>query len=293
MTIVLTAGHVALAIDAARGARIASLEVDGMDLIVGPPDGRDTGLRWGCFPMVPWAGRIAGGRLDWHGERHQLARTLGGHAIHGVTVDRAWEVAEATPTDAVLRCPLGPAGWPFGGSARQRFALTPGALTVTLDVEAERAMPVVLGWHPWFRMNGADPTVALAADETLELDGLVPTGRRVPVDDRTDLRAGRRIEGRALDDVYPDVRAPVVIEWPGLRLELALDRRPGTFVVYTPGEAFCVEPQTGWPNAIALAGRGVRGTGLVELAAGERFATTMTWRWSSTEAGRDRRITPR
>jgi aldose 1-epimerase len=293
VTVVLTAGRARLAIDAARGGRIASLAIDAIELVVGPPDDRDTGFGWGCFPMVPWAGRIADGRLEWRGQRHQLRRTLGGHAIHGVAFDRAWDVVEATATEAVLRCGLGPAGWPFGGLADQRFVLTPHGLSVSLEVAAERAMPVVVGWHPWFRTNGADPTVALAADETLELDALIPTGRRVPVDERTDLRSGAGIEGRALDDVYPDVRAPVVIDWPGLRLDIALDRRPATFVVYTPGEAFCVEPQTGWPNAIALAARGVRGTGVVELAAGERFATTMTWRWSSTEARRDRRVTPR
>jgi aldose 1-epimerase len=281
--LVLAAGRARLTIDAARGGRIASLAIDGTELVVGPPDDRDTGFAWGCFPMVPWAGRIADGRLDWRGEQHELRRTLGGHAIHGVAFDREWDVLEAASTVAVLRCRLGPAGWPFGGLADQRFALTPAGLSVTLEVEAERAMPVVVGWHPWFRTNGADPTVRLAAHETLELDELIPTGRRVAVNDRTDLRSAAGIEGRTLDDVYPGVRAPAVIDWPGLTLSIALDPLPATFVVYTPGAAFCVEPQTGWPNAIALAGRGVPGTGVREVAAGERFEATMTWRWAATE----------
>lgn len=45
----------ALRLDPANGGRIASLEVDGVELLA-PRQGSDW-LRWGCYPMVPWAGR--------------------------------------------------------------------------------------------------------------------------------------------------------------------------------------------------------------------------------------------
>src|SRR5207342_2863174 len=42
--------------------------------------------------------------------------------------------------------------WPFGGSAHQRIVAGRDRLELTLSVRAGRAaMPVVVGWHPWFR----------------------------------------------------------------------------------------------------------------------------------------------
>ena len=42
--------------------------------------------------------------------------------------------------------------WPFGGSAHQRIEASENALRLRLSVTAgKRAMPAVIGWHPWFR----------------------------------------------------------------------------------------------------------------------------------------------
>jgi galactose mutarotase-like enzyme len=82
-------------IDAERGGRLASLAVEGRDLIVGPPDDADRTILWGSFVMAPWCGRIEGGVLEWDGRTHQLPVTLEGNAIHGVLWDRPWAVEAA------------------------------------------------------------------------------------------------------------------------------------------------------------------------------------------------------
>jgi len=94
------------AVDAGRGGRLAGLAVDGRELLVGPPDAADRGLGWGCFLMAPWAGRIAGGRLSWHGHLHRLPLSVGPDALHGVVYDRPWTIEQATPTEVVLGCRL-------------------------------------------------------------------------------------------------------------------------------------------------------------------------------------------
>jgi aldose 1-epimerase len=195
--------------------------------------------------------------------------------------DRPWAVVSQDRDEAVLRADLGPA-WPFGGTVEQRFELREDGLSVTAELTAERATPAVLGWHPWFRSDGGEPRVTLVAATTLEAIDKIPTGRLVPVDPRTDLDRGAPILGRALDDAYPNVDEPAFVEWDDLTLRIELEPRPATFVVYTAGDAFCVEPQTAWPNAIPLAARGVDATGVVEVAPGERFAAEMTWRWAET-----------
>lgn len=165
-------------LDPAAGGRIAALRVDGLDLLV--TDGAGP-LAWGCYPMVPWAGRLRDGRLPWEGADHHLPPTMPPHAIHGTTWDRTWDVVELTPDSAELAVALGPP-WPLGGRAIHRVEVEPDGLRATLEVHAgERAMPAIVGWHPWFRRRlgrGRAVEIDLPARAMLERgpDGL-PNGR--------------------------------------------------------------------------------------------------------------------
>ena len=276
----LRAGPASVVIDADRGGRLASLVIDKQQLIVAPTDATDRSIYWGSFLMAPWAGRIENALLEFEGRQHILPTRDGQHALHGVVVDRSWSVERASASEAVLSCPLGDSGWPFSGLVRQRFVLSAEALAMTAKIEAARRMPVTLGWHPWFvRGDGPSPRVTVTADEVLETEGLIPTGQRLPVDERTDLRRGPAIDGRALDHIYVGPKSPAVIHWPALELRAYLEPPIGCVVVHTRPRAFCVEPQTGWPNAAVLAQRGVPGTGLTVLERGGSLLATVTWRW--------------
>ena len=281
----LEAGSARLAIDPERGGRFASLMVDGRELLRGPPDETDRGIRWGCYVMAPWAGRIAGAVLEWNGRRHQLPVGLAPNAIHGYGYDRVWRSEGVSGSETALTLTLAEAGWPFGGAVRHHVALSDDALVADLEITADRAAPVTAGWHPWFARRGSDVRVRVQAAETLEVDELIPTGRRRPVDEATDLRGGPLLGDRRVDVVYPDAASPAVITWPDLELSIEFADPLETLVVYTPPEAFCVEPQSGWPNAPGLAARGVQGTGLQVVEPGRPFEARMTWRWRSTSPG--------
>jgi aldose 1-epimerase len=274
----LRADRAAATIDERRGGRLASLRIGGRELIRGPYGPDDVSIRWGSYLMAPWAGRVAGGRFEWDGETIELRRTHGRHAIHGVTWDRAWDIERATATGASLRCDLASAGWPLGGLVHQGYRLEPDGLTMDAEIVAARPMPAALGWHPWF-LRGHDPRLTVASSEHLETDRLLPTGRRLPVAGRTDLRDGPRLGRRRLDHVYVDVVPPAVVRWSALELAIGFGGPLSVVVVHTPPSAFCVEPQTAWPNAIRLAAAGVVGTGLVRLEPGERLRASSTWRW--------------
>ncbi|MBW2237358.1 MAG: aldose epimerase, partial [Deltaproteobacteria bacterium] len=84
---VLEAGEARAEIDAQRGGRVAALRVRDLHLRV-PPEG--DALRWGLYPMVPWAGRVRRGRFRFRGAVHQLPLNLPPHAIHGTAFARAW-----------------------------------------------------------------------------------------------------------------------------------------------------------------------------------------------------------
>jgi len=59
----LRAGDVAVAVDPARGGRVASLRVAGHELLVGEPEAGDPKL-WGCYPMVVEPGRSLRAHLE-------------------------------------------------------------------------------------------------------------------------------------------------------------------------------------------------------------------------------------
>ena len=282
--IVLEEGGVRAVVDVAAGGRLASLVIGGRERLLGPPSPDDRGIRWGSFLMAPWAGRIAGARLDWEGSSHRLGANDGPNAIHGLVFDQRWRVVPSGAGSVTLEVDLGPLGWPFGGLVRQAIRLTTASLDLTAEVVAgEVSMPAGLGWHPWFRRPGdGDMTVRLDAVETLETaPDLIPTGRRVPVAGDTDLRAGPALGDRRLDDVYPAVRSPVIVTWPDLALTMSSSPAVGTFVVHTPPAGICVEPQTEWPDAIALARQGIASTGLATLGPGEALRAATTWTWAN------------
>jgi galactose mutarotase-like enzyme len=295
-TVELVAGDTGVRIDLDHGARLASLRVGGRELLLGPPAPPDGSIRWGCFLMAPWAGRLADGRLRWRDATIQVPRTHGRHAIHGLVHGAAWrldDVRDSADGHVVeTSVELGPLGWPFGGRVRQRISLAPSRLVLRVEVEADEPMPVALGWHPWFIRRGFDPTLRLAADRVLETRGMIPTGSTLPVGGSADLRGGPRLGRRRLDTAYVAARGPATIAWPDLVVDLEFSPPVSTVVVHTPPVAFCVEPQTAWPNALgsprraARSGRGLDGERPLELSAGQRLTAELTFEW--TELGRIR-----
>lgn len=277
-------GDVRAVIDPSAGGRLASLVVRGAERLVGRPNDGDRTVRWGSFLMAPWVGRLEDAGFDWEGRHYTFGANLGEHALHGLVFYRAWNVAAVDATSARLEIALGPAGWPFGGLVRQHISVSAVAIEQTAEIVAgPDAMPVSLGWHPWFtRSSSGDSSLRVPSTETLETEpDLIPTGRRVPVDHLTDLRDGPLLAGRLLDHAYVDVSGPVILQQPDLRIVVSASDEARSYVIHTPPAGICIEPQTGWPNAPVLASRGVTGTGLVRLGPGETLRTTTTWRWSA------------
>lgn len=282
----LRAGAARVLIDIDRGGRLASWTVGERELLVGSPDADDRSIRWGCFLMAPWPGRLADGRFQWAGRTVQLPRTHGRHAIHGLLWDRPWQVESADADRAVLSIALGPAGWPMGGRVRQHVELGADHLVLRAEVEAEEPMPAAVGWHPWFR-RGGEVQLLVAADATLATRRMLPTGNVEPVVGRTDLRAGPRLGPRRLDHAYVDAASPALLRWPGLELTVEFAPTPATVQVYTPPGAVCVEPQTAWPNALAAPAGAWDRAGLRTLEAGEvlRAQVVMSWLREDRSAG--------
>lgn len=249
--------QVALAPEA--GGRLAQIRFDGREWLVGPDDGWPATIAWGCYPMVPWAGRLRGGRFAFGGAAHALPANFGGHAIHGVGFSRPWRIDRLDATRAQLSLVLPEDGyWPFGGTAMQAVRAEGERLCLELAVQAGRqAMPVALGWHPWFRK----PDRLLFAPEAMyprDKDGIAMLPRTAPTAGPWDdcFVASGDITLQRGDQV--------------LRLKAATDH----WVVYDgAAHSTCVEPQTGPPDAFTLAPR--------VLSPGQRLSLSFELVWES------------
>ncbi|MFD7923747.1 aldose 1-epimerase [Streptomyces sp. NPDC059740] len=266
----LVAGGTEVTIAPDNGCRVSSLRVGGTELL-------RQGQKYGCFPMVPWCGRIAEGRFRNGGEVHRMPLNSPPHAIHGNGRDLRWRTALVDGTTAMFTYALDdPAKpWPYPGTVTQKVELAEdgGSLTLTLSVEATAdSLPAQAGWHPWFlrHLETADGSQD-GAGEGVRID-FTPEWQEERGPDH--LPTGRRIDPRPgpWDDCFGmPAGVDVTLTWPG-RLELKVASRSEWVVVFDEQEpAVCVEPQSGPPNGLNTAPRLVTPIDPLEIST--------TWSW--------------
>ena len=164
--ITLTNGLVSVVVDPKAGGRIAQITYADTELLMSDGDTNAAGntLGWGCYPMVPFAGRLRNGKFEWSGKQWLTKKNHGPHAIHGTTVARAWDVVSADNNAVQLQIALDDGTgelWPFGGvcthtirikentGSEQTYRHTEVSFTLRIH-GATPGSPLQLGWHPWF-----------------------------------------------------------------------------------------------------------------------------------------------
>lgn len=239
------------------GGRLSQLTVRGHDLLV------PFSNRWtlsGCYPMVPWAGRLDHGRFRFGGVDHELPITMEPHAIHGVATAVAWDQVG----DGRMRVDLAE-GWPLGGVAEVSYGLDESMIRCTVSVTAtDRAMPAVIGFHPCFARELGGHRDRLTFDPGFMWergDDHLPTGHML-----------RPPPPGPWDDCFGAVSSPPRLSW-GDTVAVELRSPTDTWVAFDQLDAaICVEPQTDIPNAFNL-GRGA------VLAPGDSLSLTLDISW--------------
>ncbi len=236
MTDVLDNDRVRAVIDPVRGARLTSLVIDGHEVLAASSDPDiDPAIADGCFPMVPWAGRVRDGRLTLGGGTHQLPQTDGDHALHGLGHVAAWERVAEGAYELAIGAP-----WPTEGVATLTYQLLDDGIRIELSWDDDTEAPCSIGLHPWFRRR-LDQRRGARGLARARRDGRAR--RRRPAHRRlVDPTAG------PWDDCFRLASTPV-LTWPGA-LELTLSSSAEWWVVYDePADTMCVEPQTAPPDA--------------------------------------------
>lgn len=275
--------------------------VDGklVEILSSEPDfalGDKKGTRSGIPLLFPFPNRIQSGRYSWDGQDYQLPTTDGrGNAIHGFVVDRPWRVIAADSKTAVAEFQLSVdspdrlALWPSDFLIEVTYRLIAARLRADIRIvnAGHNSLPWGLGTHPYFNIplqpggDAARCQVQVDAAESWELVDFIPTGRRLELDSRLDLRSGAALGERKLDDVLTGLKVSngqtesrVTDNLLGYNVSQSADAIFRECVVFTPPgrPCVCLEPYTCTTNAINLQQQGVD-AGWRVLARGAEFRT--------------------
>lgn len=222
-------GPASVTVDLQRGARVAALDIEGQNILVGLDGAPVSPFGDGLFAMAPYAGRVNQAQFRWKGTQYALPENVPPHSAHGVAADVEWKLVRP----GVFRVDLDDR-WPLGGFARQEIRTSVDGLEILLTVGNDiHAMPANPGLHPWFRRKivGSSAILTWPAELVYADDQLI-TLRSLVVHDP----ASRTWTA-------PASKHGPMLTWPG-RLEVALSSiEARCWVVHETETAICVEPQ--------------------------------------------------
>ena len=247
----------------------------GIDIL--RPTPLDAGVRqMGVFPLAPYSNRIGYGHLPGHAP---LRPNFPGepHSMHGFGWQRAWRVLAVDRCRARLLLEhAADEDWPFDCELTQDVELDEHALTLRLALRNTdtRAMPVGLGFHPFFPVDG-DTRLDAQWDGMWERDLDHLPEHHVAAT----CAALRAVAGWKVDNCFTGWMGAATLDYAHHRVRIEAGPACGYLVCFRPGDGrafIALEPVSHIPNAHQMAARGVAPTGLRELASGECFDISMT-----------------
>jgi aldose 1-epimerase len=263
------------------GGAIARFAVGGIDILRPAPAGTHDVLQTGCFPLVPFANRIANGTFAFAGETIRLPRNFGDHphALHGQGWQSAWTVRAQATGSAVLSFDHPAGDWPWDYAAEQAFSLEPDALRIDLTVinRSARAMPLSLGFHPYFPRSPQTVIRAEVAGVWLADATCIPTAPAGPAHFLA-LSSDASLAGAPfVDHCHFGWRGSAIIDQPGRTLHLSASPELAFLHLYVPQNAgfFCVEPVSAMPDAFNRNAPAAL-TGQRAIAPGDSLCATMS-----------------
>ncbi|MGC8627136.1 MAG: hypothetical protein ACP5VR_06180, partial [Acidimicrobiales bacterium] len=200
------------ALIAEKGACLLQVRVAGTNLLSVPDDDGYVGKGSHGQLLVPWPGRIFGGRYSFGGQAHQLPidDLVSGSAIHGLVRWCPWQLAEHSASAVVLtHRMLARPGYPFNLVLEQSYSWSGAALymrTTATNIGTRNA-PYGFGQHPYFTVGTPvvdEAVLHLPASHYFAPDGpSAAAPKPLPVDGTPyDFRGGVPIGPTRLDITY-------------------------------------------------------------------------------------------
>ena len=151
----------------------------------------------GCS-LFPFPNRVSGGTYSFDSKRYQLIKNFPqeDNAIHGLVFDKTFELVQHRHGEQECHLKLGYSplccdpGYPFSYRLDYEYRLSADegfSCTTGITNKSDTAIPVGLGWHPYFSLEASSINELLLhfpAKELIEVDSRkIPTGRSRDGDD--------------------------------------------------------------------------------------------------------------
>jgi aldose 1-epimerase len=156
---------------------------------------------------------------------------------------------------------------------------------LSLTSRDDRPFPYGFGYHPYFtRHSPTMPSLTLPVSQEYTLVDALPDGPPSPLSDSVDFRQRRPVPDDAgFDHLFGglDVAEPICLRYEQWHLEVQMhvdDVFTHAVLFSAPDGTLAVEPQTCATDAFNLAARGVEGTGMQVLSAGESVSAAVRLR---------------
>jgi aldose 1-epimerase len=278
MAIALERGETRVVIEPSIGGSIARFTWRGRDVLRCAPENTRSPLDMACFPLVPFANRIAYGRFVWQGKTITLSSNFGDHPhpLHGQGWQSVWRVISGNDAHAVLAFEHAAGEWPWLYDAQETFSLAEDSLTVALSLtnRGREPMPASLGFHPYFPRSNRTRLTASVEGMWQTDKTQIPTVLAAPI---LDFAKGVVLDTVPfVDNCFTGWHGPVRIAQPD-NLEIAVHADARFLQIFLPEEAhyFCTEPVTAMPDAVNRS-EPPGETGLLALAPGATYTISMT-----------------
>ncbi len=217
----LTRGNSTLEIIPERGALMNYLILDGHLLTDHYKDAAELNtLDWAKSALLfPFPNRLREGQYSWNGNTYQFPINLAPNAIHGFGMFESFEVSEVEQAAEASTIHLSYHYdrkfdyYPFRFSITLSYTLSDDVLRVSFMAknEDQQAIPMGLGWHPYFTLGGnvADWFLQTPDLQKVVVDhNMIPTGVRVPF---THFAAGESIGGFEVDTCFQTSEASATV----------------------------------------------------------------------------------
>jgi len=275
----------------AQGACIIEIQLGGKSIIDGCATPIELDLNnWGKSAiLLPFPNRLDAGQYSWDGNNYEFPVNdpQTNNAIHGFATDKPMEITEINleKDHAMIHCMYQYDGsieaYPFPFNFSVHFMLKePNAFEATFKVtnEGENALPLGMGWHPYFQLSDKVDDMELLFDsaEMVGLDErMIPTGKRYSYDE---FETQKKIGATVLDNCFAIKNTdgtPFTLSLKGKKGTLQYWQETGTgkfnyIQLFTPPnrKSLAIEPMT--CNVNAFNNR----DGLITLEPGEEVSTS-------------------
>lgn len=247
------------------GGLIASLSHNGVEVLRTLPEGSTDPLSAACFPLVPYANRIADAAFPLAGAYVQVPHNFlpESSSLHGLGWESSWQLTAQGRFKCAMEhrhAGLGPppwkgdvTQWPWAYRADQRIMLGPKgcAISLTLTNRSDVPMPAGLGLHPYFRRRPETRVKFTATGVALVNESLIPTGEVGMPDTFGPFARGSALPAQTIDHCYTGWDGIATIT-DGLGTITVMARGAPHLHVYAPadGGVLCLEPVSHTPDAL-------------------------------------------